>query len=475
MGLFWFIYISGFAKQRQLTFTTFVSLLNLKLADLNPFKKKAPKTPIDNEFYRQLYSQLGFQVDLSPYEIREYVRQGYLINPHIYTVVNKIIRPASAVPCYVYEIKDRKSFIKYERALKTNNFEEADFYKMKSTEIANYPEIEAILENPNDYQSFQEWSEQGMAFHLITGEEFIYGTKNAATKMMGQLYNMPPQVVKLVTGDYRQPVKGYEIDFFGISGDSMIPVEDVLHIKMMNPNYDTDYSHLRGLSPLSPLCRTVKRSNDTQVAQMRLLQNGHPVGILSNGAERGFDDKAAQDLKRKWKQQYGGAYNVNEVLLTALNLNWTAMGLSTTDLQLLESDKLDLATIARAYEVPLPLVLNDASTYNNIKEARKEIWMTARLPLIKRRVSALNRWLIPKEKRKNTYIDFDISSIEDLRLDDKELVERICKEIQNGLMTINEGREMRGREPFDLPQANTPYMGNFKPIEENGNKTGDTV
>ena len=449
--------------------------MDLSIKNLLPvFYKKAPQNSRDNEFFKQLFAQLGFQVDLSPYEIKEYIQQGYLINPHVYTVINKIIRPASAVPCYVYKIKqDSKSkanFKRYQTAIKSNNIEEAEYLKQKSTEIISYPEIDKVLENPNDFQSFQEWSEEGMAFHLLTGEEFIYGMMNKGSGTRTALFNMPPQVIKIKTGNYREPVKGYEIDFFGFNSD-MIDIKDVLHIKMTNPNYSEGFQFLRGLSPLAPLCRTVRKSNDTQVAQMKLLQNGHPIGILSNRAERAFNDEEANNLKSKFRQKFQGAHNLGEILLTSLNLQWTSMGLNTTDLQLLDSDKLDLKTIARVYEVPLQLISDDASTYNNIKEARKEVWMTARLPLIKRRISALNRWLIPEDKRKDTYIDFDISSIEDLRLDDDLLVKRLAMEIQNAMLSPNEAREIRGREAHAMPEADKLYLGNFKPIDTNGTST----
>lgn len=434
-------------------------------------RRKAASTGVDNEFLKQLYSKLGYNINLSPWELKEYVKQGYLINPHVYTVINKIVRPASSVPHYLYKIKDdsksKKAFQDYQRAIKSNSLEEAHYLKQKSMELISDPRIDKLLANPNPNQSYQEWAEQGMAFQLITGEEFIYGIK--AGKDIKEMYNMPPQIVTIEVGNYLNPVKSYKIDFFGLVQDGIDP-ENVLHIKMVNPDYE-DHNFMRGLSPLAPLCRTVKKSNDTQIAQMRILENGHPVGILGNGADRGFDDTAAKDLKRKFRSRFQGVTNINDVLLTSLKLEWIAMGLSTVDMQLLDSDKLDLETIARVYEVPLPLIVNDAATYNNIKEARKECWMTARLPLMKRRRDALNRWLLPNET-KGRYIDFDLQSIEDLRQDDKELVERLAMEIQNAMLSPNEAREIRGREPHKNPLANELYMGNFKPLTNEQPKSG---
>lgn len=433
------------------------------------FNKPTGVTDPNNELIKQLYSKLGIQLELLPYEIKEYVKQGYLINPHVYTVINKIIRPASAIPHYLYEWKDDEKKVKqYKLAVKSGDYERAEFYHSKALKKVSIKEIDKILENPNDNQSWQEWCEQGMGFHMITGEEFIYGLIPSGYSNPTQLFNMPSQVTTIEMGDWRKPIKGYKIDYFGFMSETIDP-EKVLHIKLMNPEYDGYQSEVRGLSPMSALCKVVKKSNDSAIAQMRILQNGHPVGILSNEAERGFDDTAAKDLKRKFRGTYQGSNNINDVLITSLKLNWISMGLTTADMQLIDSDKADLETIARVYEIPLALVKNDAATYNNLVEAQKIAWMDARLPLLSRRRDALNRWLIKPyaaKSGKDLYIDYDITSIDALKRNDKEIVDVLKIEIESGIRTPNEAREVRGLEPVKDPAADKLYIGNKKPVQQ---------
>lgn len=430
------------------------------------------KTDPNNELVKQLYSKLGIQLELLPYEIKEYVRQGYLINPHVYTVINKIIRPSSAIPHFLYEWKDDEKKVKlYKDAVKTGDYERVDFYRSKALKKVSQPELDRILEQPNDSQSWQEWCEQAMGFQLITGEEFIYGLIPSGYSQPTQLFNMPSQVTTIEMGDWRKPIKGYKIDYFGFMSETIDP-EKVLHIKLMNPEYDGYQSEIRGLSPMSALCKVVKKSNDSAIAQMRILQNGHPVGILSNETERGMDDTAAKDLKRKWRRTQQGPENINEVLLTSLKLKWVSMGLTTADMQLMESDKADLETIARVYEIPLALVKNDASTYNNLIEAQKIAWMDARLPLLSRRRDALNRWLVKpyaKKSGKDLYIDYDITSIDALKRNDKEVVQVLKMEIDSGIISQNEAREVRGREPVKDPEADKLIRSGTKKTQDEEN------
>lgn len=430
--------------------------------------KKAGQTDPNNQFIQQLYKQLGFNVDLMPYELKEYISQGYIINPHVYTVVNKIIRPASAVPHIAYEIiPDKlKELHRYKSALKHGRIDEADYYASKALKVANVRELQKLLEQPNENQSFQEWSEQGMGFELLTGEEFIYGLMPEGLSMFTKLYNMPPQLVKIKTGDWQNPIVGYQLDYFGFTSD-YIPTDEVCHIKLQNPNYE-NRNELRGLSPMSALCKVVKKSNDSHIAQMRILQNGHPVGILSSAADRGMTTEQAKELKRNFRSTHQGAMNKGDVLLTSAQLNWVAMGLTTADLQLIESDRADLDSIARVYEVPLPLVKNEAATFNNMQEAQKIAWMDARIPLLTRRRDALNRWLIPGYKKKygkDLYIDFDLATIDALRQNDKEVVDTLAKEIEYGMITPNEAREKRGREKSTIKEMDIPHIGRLRPID----------
>ena len=439
-------------------------------------RKKANTMSIDpnNQVIRQLYEKLGFTLNLNPYELKSYVQEGYLLNPHVYSVINKIIRPSAEIPFYLYEkVADKKKeFNRYKSAMDSGDIITAERYSKKALkEVTTIKELSQFLETPNEFQTFQEWQEQGMGFHLLTGEEFIYGLAPSgfAETYFTKLYNMPPQLTNIeLGGNWQKPVAGYYLDYLGFSKSDLIEPYKVCHIKYSNPNYDGLGSELRGLSPMSPLCKVVRRSNDGYEAQLRILQNGHPLGILSNSSDRGVTESQANEIKRSFRSKYQGAENKGDVMVTAAQLNWLSLGLNSVDMQLLDADKADLESIARVYGVPLPLVLNDASSYNNIKEARKQCWNEVRIPLINKRRDALNRFLLPEYKKKygkDLYFDYDLMAINDLKEDDLNVVNIIEKEIATGIMTPNEGRTLRNRDAVTDPNMDAFYFRNLTPID----------
>ena len=427
-----------------------------------------------NELVKMLYERLGMSTDLLPRELKEYISQGFVINPHVYSVINKIIRPSSAVPFYIYEIKPdkKKEFGRYKAAMKAGDYDNAEIYGKKALELVEtIPELTRLLEQPNEHQSFQEWIEQAMGFHLLTGEQFIYGLSPAGfpKEQFTKLYNMPPQLTVLELGDLKTPVKGYYIDYFGLNKSEIIDPYKICHVKYMNPDYSKVGNELRGLSPMSTLCTVVKKNNDNYIAQLRMIQNGGPSGILSSGSERGSTPEDAKKLKQQWREKYQGAGNKNDIMITSAQLEWIAMGMNSVDMQLLDADKADLESIARVYSVPLPLMLNDASSYNNIKEAKKQCWNDARLPLLDQQKNALNRWLLPAYKKrynKDLFIDYDLMSIHDLKEDDKNVVEILEMEIRSGIRTPNEARLLRNMDPSTDPNADLLYIGNLRPLDQ---------
>src|SRR5690606_8933016 len=95
----------------------------------------------------------------------------------------------------------------------------------------------------------------------------------------------------------------------------------------MNAN---DY--LYGLSPMAPLCRTVKRSNESIDASLALLLNGFPPGILSpKDAMDGnpMTDKERDKVHEGWRSQYGGGSKANLPVISPIPLMWQALGLKS--------------------------------------------------------------------------------------------------------------------------------------------------
>jgi HK97 family phage portal protein len=296
--------------------------------------------------------------------------------------------------------------------------------------------------------------------------------------MWTKVYNMPSQYTKIKVNGWMQPVEAYTIDW-STNRQQLIDAARVYHYKKFNPQYSQEGHNLYGLSPMSSLCKVVTRSNENYDAGLALIQNGMPAGILA--ADKGGRPMTPDEIEladKKMKSKFGGGKNKSKIMTTSAPLKWQAMGLNVGDLQLLESNKADAQDIAKAYGVPLPLIESDASTFNNVEEAKKFIWQNVLMPDLQGFAQGFGDWLLEgyrKQSGKNLVLDFDASNVPALQDDLNTLSTRLLGEMEKGIWTGNEVKRMLGR-PTD---ANAPHLDEYLIANNltklNNNEDGQTV
>ena len=146
----------------------------------------------------------------------------------------------------------------------------------------------------------------------------------------------------------------------------------------------------------------------------------------------------AQALKDKFRKNYQGAGNAGDVIITPKDLSWVNFGLSASDLSLIEQYNGTVKDLCNIYNIPVQLLNNtDASTYNNMKEAKKALYQNAVIPELIKIRDELNRWLAPKYG-KEYFIDFDFTVISEMQ----EEVDKLVSQLANAWwVTPNEKRD----------------------------------
>jgi phage portal protein BeeE len=96
--------------------------------------------------------------------------------------------------------------------------------------------------------------------------------------------------------------------------------------------------------------------------------------------------------------------------------------MSPVDLNIIESDKMDLRTICNLYHVPSEL-FNDAGnkTYSNTKEAGSAVYTNAVIPALTQFRDAFNQFIYKRYQGK-VFVDFDTSMISELQDDISVLI-----------------------------------------------------
>lgn len=431
----------------------------------NFFTKNSQRTA--EAYNRAVYNYLGNSVVWNPENDDTYIDKGYRQNATIYSLVNLITKAAGTIPLQVYEKVNDGSYKKY-RSLTSGYLDSAAIHKAQMikksamVELKN-TDLHALLERPNPAQSYNSFITEMLAFGLLTGNRYLYGIGPDTGDNIGkynEIYVLPSQKMEIISGGLMQPVSSYALNY---NGTFKIPAENICHIKDFNPYYDGSGSNLYGQSPLKAGLRSLTTNNEAVTTGVKYLQNQTARGILTTQEEDGINEMQAQQLKDKFRKAHQGSDNAGDIIITPKKMSWVNFGLSATDLNLIEQYNASIKDLCNIYNVPVQLLNNtDSSTYNNMKEARKALYLNAVIPQLNKVRDELNRWLAPKYGD-NVCIDFDYSSIAELQEESEKIVAQMSA---SWWLTPNEKREaMSYGVDVDNDSLNDYYIpANLMPV-----------
>lgn len=386
-----------------------------------------------------------------------YIMKGYKWNPHAYTVINYLCKQASQVPFYSYEVTNRKALYDYISYKSEGRFEVARMYSKKAMKIVEKGGLAQVLERPNANQGWSQYMFSKFGYRKLTGNAYTYGQtpEGYPEDVFGGLYVAPSQIITPVMGDWKKPIRGFQLNY-GYAASDEIPFSKFLHQKEWNPEADQNGPSPLGQSPMEALKRSLQRSNESYDANTAMLKNGGPAGVLSNKSGRVMQPKEVEEQKKSFDKKFAGGKNVNQILHAATDLSWEAIGLSPVDLDLLESNKADLGDFCRAYGIDIIIFDQDQSSYNNKKTAKKALWEDTMIPECNLERDDLNRWLAAPWSEfdgREYYIDYDLSKIPALQIDRNELSARLREEQKLGWWTPNQCRQMMGEDADEDNEA----------------------
>jgi HK97 family phage portal protein len=386
---------------------------------LTKLQKEVIEQSIGSEFYAKMLQYVQGNPVYMPDDIESYIKNGYLFNPSVYSIVSFIAQKAGTIPWGVYSVKSDKALNLYKSASHDLPQFKKSIIKTKAlVELPNH-DLNELFVTPNILQAWAEFIEQVVGFKLVTGNSYVHciGPENGVNAgIIKEMWPLPSQYMSIVAGDQMQPIKQYEL-----KGDRnlIIPKENVIHLKYWTPNAQNG-QFLYGVSPIQAGRRVVTKSNSSYDASVSMFQNMGASGFIS-AKSRSVEDPSltpeqAEMIEKKLAKKTGPR-NAGKPLVTSVPLEWQQMGMSPVDLAIIESDKMDLRTICNIFHVPSEL-FNDAAnkTYSNTKEAGSAVYTNAVIPALTQFRDAFNQ-KIQKVYGKEIYVDFDTSMISELQDD----------------------------------------------------------
>ena len=424
----------------------------------NLITKNATQTAA--EYNKAIYNQLGHSVLWNTENDDNYITEGYRRNATIYSLINIITKAATTIPFMVYE-KTKDSEYKRYKAMQSGVADPTALYKsqlIKKNALIELEghELQQLLEKPNAAQSYSSWISELIAFRKLTGNGYIYGISPETGANAGkftEMYIMPSQVMEIISNGMLEPVSKYRLEY---NGTYDMPAEAICHIKDFNPYYDGTGSHLYGQSPLRAGFRSLTTNNEAVTTGVKYLQNQTARGILMS-EEGDINEVQAQQLKDKFRRQHQGSGNAGDILITPKKLSWVNFGLNASDLSLIEQYNASVKDLCNIYGVPVQLLNNtDASTYNNMKEAKKALYQMAVIPELMKIQDELNRWLAPKYGDK-ICIEYDFTSIPEMQEETEKVVDQLSKA---WWITPNEKRDVMN---YGIDEENEQMNSYFVP------------
>lgn len=401
----------------------------------------------------------------------EYVRNGYMANAVVYSIISFSARKFASVPPYVYEVVNEKEFKRY-KALTPAGFPttkaaltEALVARKKALRLVESHPLVELLKRPNPTQGCSAFFENLFGFKLITGAGTAWanrGGEEAGEPL--ELWCLPSQDILIIVDrqDYLVPA-GYQLQNGYIAN---LRKEDVLYWKYWNPDWDVNGTHLYGLAPLKAGSMVATERSKADKTSATMMQNQGSKGVIFSKDQKGMSIEQRDRLEDRMDQEVNGFRNTGRVTLANTELGYIDLGRSSGDLGLETVKRMSKEDLCGVFGVPFVLFDNSKATYDNIEKAMKGFVTNKIIPEWCGLRDDLNAWLKPMYKNSgNLWVEPDFSAIPEMQEDLNKQVEAIMKIWP---LTPNQMLDYLGWETDEKdPAMNRRYVpSNLVPLDD---------
>lgn len=370
--------------------------------------------PLRNESKRTPFSTLVNLSGSPQYSLTDYdtiYRDGYGTNSLIYSAVTYKAKSITQAKLTAYQYTDN-----------LGNFEKLEWGN----------DLQRLLDQPNPYQSGDEFHSLQNIYFNLTGNAFTYFERKG--KNIEKLWPLNPAYITIIP-DTKGEILGYEYRPIYSGGQAFpIELENMAHWKLPNPSDPLNGLGF-GMSPIMAIARVADVDNMINKYLNSFFKNGAmPLGILKF-KDISLDENEVNRIREKWKEAYGGFENWNDVGIMDMYGEYQRIGLTFNELDFGKLDQRSETRILAALGVPLELLPTvsslTGSTYNNKSEARQMFWqdtMSYELEVVEQE---LGRFFNDTET--NIFISWDKSEVYGLKGDIQKQVEAAFKLYQMGM------------------------------------------
>ena len=392
-----------------------------------------------NAFNKAFYELIG--IGYVKYDTNNvtYLEKGYNYNPDVFAIINKQVLKTISIPYAIKEIEDKEA---YRKLVQLNLTTKGDFNISQRLKCFNlmskaYKSTDVVfpLENPNPNQTWSDIIGLFKTYMKITGNFYQYNMspEDGVNKGIPKLvYALPSHLMQIVLKkDANLLIDENPIDYYMLidsTGYIQFPVEDIIHIKYVNPNYDRAGSHLYGQSPLRAALRNVNSQNSAIDTNIKMLQSAGAYGFVYGKGTPWTADQAAA-MKEKLIEMDKDPSRLGKIAGASGEVGFQRIALTTDELKPFDYLNWDRKTICNVLNFPDELLNSDGRASlgsTDTAEARKSLITDDIQPDLCLLQSSWNKSFIPLFKGyEKSIIEFDVTELPEMQDDMKKQAEAL--------------------------------------------------
>lgn len=349
-----------------------------------------------------------------PTNARAYFEEGYQLNVIVYRAVEEIARASADLSLEVYRNGD-------------------------PVEGPEATQLLGLLKRPNPTQGWDAFIREALTNFQITGEMAIVRYPEAGR--IAELWNLNPLYISVEPGTKGIP-QAYLYEQNNVkrrfSVNPITGASQVFFHKAYNP-----LNYWRGQAPLAAAGLAADTHNAGMKWNYRLLRNSaRPSGLIE--VPEGAGGEMVARLKEWFKRSFQGEGNAGEIPVLPGGAKWLPMDNNPRDMDFVTTQKECAKLVASAFGVPLPLIDNDASTFNNLEQAKERLYTDTIIPQFNAFLSSFSPWVTGSP---DLMLAVDMDAIPALESVRAKKYARVAQAVTAGILTVDEAREEIGYQP----------------------------
>lgn len=227
------------------------------------------------------------------------------------------------------------------------------------------------------------------------------------------------------------------------------PQEDIVPFRLYNP------IHLeRGLSKMEAIRQTIFDEDASRRSQNAMWANGARPNLILSTPNR-LSDTGAKRLKQAMEDAHAGSSNAGKTLVLEDGVEAKAFQVTSVDLQMIETRKMNREEVAAVYDVAPTLIgILEHATFSNITEQMRGFYRDTMAPVIEYIQSVMDTYVGSYWARNNV---MKFATDEVMRGDYEMRMKAAHDGVSVAILTPNEGRQLLGLNRSDDPKADKLY------------------